>query len=141
MYVKYKIHGCIMDIPKFKREYSFWYRHLIRTLEQENLQVYQLLILFPKSSIHVQQFVVSPLQRQRYGRNLKSKHLFCTMQQNDILTCPKPIVGTVLGYKFRIIRCLSQPAKTAVSPRFSPLGTFHEEERLRLSDRNSILMS
>ncbi|MCO0615624.1 hypothetical protein M8756_20395, partial [Lutimaribacter sp. EGI FJ00015] len=34
-----------------------------------------------------------------------------------------------------------QPAKTSVSPRSSPLGTFREEERLRLSDRNSILMT
>ena len=31
--------------------------------------------------------------------------------------------------------------KTAVSPRSSPLGTFREKERLRLSDRNSILMT
>ena len=31
--------------------------------------------------------------------------------------------------------------KTSVSPRSSPLGTFREEERLRLSDRNSILMT
>ena len=31
-------------------------------------------------------------------------------------------------------------AKTAVSPRSLPLGTFREEERLRLSDRNSILI-
>ena len=29
---------------------------------------------------------------------------------------------------------------TSVSPRSSPLGTFRAEERLRLSDRNSILM-
>jgi len=34
-----------------------------------------------------------------------------------------------------------KPAKTSVSPRSSPLGTFSEEERLRLSDRNSILMT
>ena len=34
-----------------------------------------------------------------------------------------------------------QPAKTCVSPRSSPLGTFREEERLRLSDKNSILMT
>ena len=34
-----------------------------------------------------------------------------------------------------------QPAKTSVSPRSSPPGTFREEERLRLSDRNSILMT
>ena len=33
-----------------------------------------------------------------------------------------------------------QPAKTSVSPRSSPMGTFHAEERLRLSGRNSILM-
>ena len=26
-----------MDILNFTREDSFWYRHLIRTLEQENL--------------------------------------------------------------------------------------------------------
>ena len=32
-------------------------------------------------------------------------------------------------------------AKTAVSPRSSPLRTFRSEERLRLSDRNSILMT
>ena len=31
--------------------------------------------------------------------------------------------------------------KTSVSPRSSPLGTFHAEESLRLSDRNSILMT
>ena len=31
--------------------------------------------------------------------------------------------------------------ETSVSPRSSPLGTFREEERLRLSDRNSILMT
>ena len=30
--------------------------------------------------------------------------------------------------------------KADVSPRLSPLGTFREEERLRLSNRNSILM-
>ena len=35
----------------------------------------------------------------------------------------------------------AQPAKTSVSPRSSPLGAFHAEERLRLSDRNSILMT
>ena len=34
-----------------------------------------------------------------------------------------------------------KPAKTSVSPRSSPLGTFRAEERLRLSDRNSILMT
>ena len=34
-----------------------------------------------------------------------------------------------------------QPAKTTVSPRSSPLRTFRSEERLRLSDRNSILMT
>ena len=33
------------------------------------------------------------------------------------------------------------PAKTSVSPRSSPLGTFRLEERLQLSDRNSILMT
>ena len=33
-----------------------------------------------------------------------------------------------------------QPSKTAVSPRSLPLGTFREEERLRLGDRNSILI-
>ena len=33
-----------------------------------------------------------------------------------------------------------QPAKTSVSPRSSPLGTFRAEERLRPRDRNSILM-
>ena len=33
------------------------------------------------------------------------------------------------------------PAKTAVSPRTSPLGTFCKKERLRLSDRNPILMT
>ena len=32
-------------------------------------------------------------------------------------------------------------AKTSVSPGSSPLGTFREEERLRLSGRNSILMT
>ena len=31
--------------------------------------------------------------------------------------------------------------ETSVSPRSSPLGTFREEERLRLSDRNAILMT
>ena len=31
--------------------------------------------------------------------------------------------------------------KTAISPRSSPLGTFREEERLRLRDRNSTLMT
>ena len=35
----------------------------------------------------------------------------------------------------------AQPAKTSVSPRSSPLGTFRAEERLRLSNRNSILMT
>ena len=35
----------------------------------------------------------------------------------------------------------SQPAKTSVSPRSSLLGTFREDERLRLSGRNSILMT
>ena len=35
----------------------------------------------------------------------------------------------------------TQPAKTSVSPRSSPLGTFREKERLRLSGRNSILMT
>ena len=32
-----------------------------------------------------------------------------------------------------------KPAKTLVSPRSSQLGTFHAEELLRLSDRNSVL--
>ena len=41
----------------------------------------------------------------------------------------------------RISRVLAlKPAKTSVSPR-SPLGTFRAEERLRLSDGNSILMT
>ena len=31
--------------------------------------------------------------------------------------------------------------KTSFSPRSSPLGTFRAKERLRLSDRNSILMT
>ena len=35
----------------------------------------------------------------------------------------------------------AQPAKTSVSPRSLPLGTFRVEERLRLRDRNSILMT
>ena len=35
---------------------------------------------------------------------------------------------------------LIYPAKTSISPRSSSLGTFHTEELLRLSDRNSILM-
>ena len=35
---------------------------------------------------------------------------------------------------------MMQPAKTSVSPRSSSLRTFRAEERLRLSDRNSILM-
>ena len=35
----------------------------------------------------------------------------------------------------------SQPAKTAVSPRSLPLGAFRQDRRLRLSDRNSILMT
>ena len=34
-----------------------------------------------------------------------------------------------------------QPAKTSISPRSSPLGTFRTEERLQLSGRNSILMT
>ena len=34
-----------------------------------------------------------------------------------------------------------KPAKASVSPRSSPLGTFRAGERLRLSDRNSILMT
>ena len=37
-------------------------------------------------------------------------------------------------------RAEGQPAKIGVSPRSSSLGTFHEEERLLLSDRTSILM-
>ena len=32
------------------------------------------------------------------------------------------------------------PVKTAVSPYFLPLGTFHQERRLRFNDRNFILM-
>ena len=36
---------------------------------------------------------------------------------------------------------LIQPAKTSVSPDSSLLGTFRADERLRLSDRNSILMT
>ena len=35
----------------------------------------------------------------------------------------------------------SQPAKTSVSPHSSLLGTFRAEERLRLSDRNPILIT
>ena len=34
-----------------------------------------------------------------------------------------------------------KPAKRSVCPRSSPLGTFRAEERLRFSDRNSILMT
>ena len=34
-----------------------------------------------------------------------------------------------------------QPAKTSISPRSSPLGTFRTKERLKLSGRNSILMT
>ena len=82
-----------------------------------------------------------PITTSKAWGKSKSKHLFCTMQQDNILTCPKPIVGTVLGHKFRIITCLSYPAKTAVSTRSSPLETFREEKRLLLSDRNSILMT
>ena len=36
---------------------------------------------------------------------------------------------------------LQCPGKTAVSPHFSLLEMFHEEERLRLSDRSSILIT
>ena len=39
------------------------------------------------------------------------------------------------------LREFNWPAKISVSPRSSPLGTFRAEERLRLSDRNSILMT
>ena len=35
----------------------------------------------------------------------------------------------------------SQPAKTAVSPRSLSLGAFRQDRRLRLNDRNSILMT
>ena len=35
---------------------------------------------------------------------------------------------------------LSYPANTALSPCSSSLGTFHQEERLHFSDRNSILI-
>ena len=35
----------------------------------------------------------------------------------------------------------NKPAKASVSPRSSPPGTFRKEERLRISDRNSILMT
>lgn len=33
------------------------------------------------------------------------------------------------------------PMNTAVSPFSLPLGTFHQEEHLRISNRNSILMT
>ena len=35
---------------------------------------------------------------------------------------------------------LDKPAKTSFSPRSLPLGTFRAEKRLRLSNRNSMLM-
>ena len=137
MYLKYHLRcmDVIMDIPNFTREYSFWYRHLIRTLEQENLFFVSKVV---KSCLAVCCF---PIIASKAWRKSKLKHLFCTIQQDNILTCPKPIVGTVLGHMFRIIRCLSYPAKTAVSPLSSPLETFREEKRPRLSDRNSILMT
>ena len=137
MYLKYNLRciDVIMDILNFTREYSFWYRHLIRTLEQENLFFVSKGV---KSCLAVCCF---PITTSKAWGKSKSKHLFCTMQQDNIFTCPKTIVGTVLGHKFRIIACLSYPAKTAVSTRSSPLETFREEKRLLLSDRNSILMT
>ena len=46
--------------------------------------------------------------------------------------------GTAHACLFSV--CSAYLSKTAVSPRSSPLGTFRAEERLRLSDRNSILI-
>ena len=43
--------------------------------------------------------------------------------------------------KFSGVHGFLQPAKTSVSPRSSSLGAFREEERLRLSGKNSILMT
>ena len=43
--------------------------------------------------------------------------------------------------KTRCQQPIAQPAKTSVSLRSSPLWTFRPEERLRLSCRNSILMT
>ena len=46
-----------------------------------------------------------------------------------------------IHYSFSFKPCYSQPAKKSVSPHSSPMGTFRAEERLRLSGRNSILMT
>ena len=57
-----------------------------------------------------------------------------TVSDNRIvtpITISSPLSGGSVNY----------PAKTSVSARSSPLRTFREEERLRLSDRNSILMT
>ena len=56
----------------------------------------------------------------------------------------KKNVLLIIKYRFASVSGnfqLFKPANTAVSPCFSSLGTFHQEERLHLSDRNSILMT
>jgi len=135
------MHGCYNGYPQLKKRIFL----LVSSLDPHTRARKPMGIL---ASYFVSKVVNSclavccfPITASKAWRKSKSKHLFCTMQEDDILTCPKPIIGTVLCRKFRIIRCLLSDvcsAKTAVSPCSSPLWTFREEERLRLSDRNSI---
>ena len=74
--------------------------------------------------------------------NSKRKH------QNELLriaslcacTCCVPISDRHTKCKCTVKQA-TQPAKTSVSPPSSSLSTFRAEERLRLSDRNSILLT
>ena len=73
----------------------------------------------------------------------KVRHLF-TFSLSLATRVEKKNVLFIIKYRFASVRGnfqLSKPVNTAVSPCSSSLGTFHQEERLHLSDRNSILMT
>ena len=72
----------------------------------------------------------------------KVRHL-CTFSLSLATGVEKKVL-LIIKYRFASVSGnfqLSKPVNTAVSPCSSSLGTFHQEERLHLSDRNSILMT
>ena len=77
-----------------------------------------------------------------FGYSLKKTRTSRDMQQPVYLKAkfnPNQHVIIRAFKRFKIEK--SQPAKTSVSPRSSPPRTFREEERRRLSRRNSMLMT
>ena len=73
---------------------------------------------------------------------LKTKQSGKTNKRKKGLAKPSlGILSQTVQHSLLLVRFFQQPAKTSVSPRSPSLGTFRAEERVRLSDRNSMLMT